>query len=1288
MKHTFVYSLITVIFACLFVNQVTYAQEKSPISGFNLNRNQMKPTNVKPAHVKTAKIAPETIPSRLRFIQNKNQWAPQIKYVSDLPGGKLYVKDASVQYIFYDDASATKGKGVHPQQRIPTQGHSYEVKFLNLPKNTPVEPRGIQKTPERRNYYIGNDSKHWAEDVPSFKNLYYYQLYPGIDLKFYEKNNTLKYEFVVSAQADPQQILLEYNGLSAIKIKEGNLHLETSVNTIIEKKPYCYQLIGGKEVAVESAFLLKNNRLSFDFPQGYNPKYDLIIDPELIFSTYSGSTSDNWGFTATFDEEGNAYSGGTAQLFGANDVVRLGPFTFANTAGGNDILILKFNATGTVLEYATLLGGTVVEFPHSLIVNNQNELLIYGTTGSPNFPVTTGVIQENFQGGRRVEVSGNEFSLGSDIFVAKLNPDGTLNASTYLGGIENDGLNTSLRRNYADEARGEVIVDSSDFVYIASSTFSDDFPIIGANARLLSGMQDGIVLKLSPELDSIVWSTAIGGNANDAAFSMKLGKENQLYLCGATEGADFPTGDSVWNALPIGGEDGYVARINSEGAFEFATYLGTTSDDQAFLLDLDTLGNVYTFGLSSGNYPVSLGVYNNPGGKQFIQKLDADLSQGLLSTVVGAGRFSNTADISPTAFLVNECGNIYITGWGSNLDPSSVDNLGTTGLPITDDAEQSTTDGNDIYIAILERDFASLVYGTYFGGSSSGDHVDGGTSRFNKDGVIYHAVCASCGQGFTNDFPTTPNAWSSFDLSNNCNNAVFKFDIGSLIADFQTRDTTDFQIVTNLCEFPQNVLLDYEGIGVSTWEWQVNGEIIGTTPDVEFLADTTGVYDIQLTVGNPVSCLEELTIQKQLPVSIVSVADIISDSTICYFDSYQLNASIDASSAPITFLWEPELGLSDPNILNPVASPDETTTYVLTAIDPNGCTSTDSVTVNVIEELKDTFNILNFANIPVEQACAPSELLLTYDIEGAGTLTWTWDIEGIGTFTDEDSLLVSFTEPGDYSITLTAVRDLLCPQTETTTQVMRILGVEVEVSDSTSICHGETVDILATANIRGSQGPITYQWSPSLGLSDPNIPNPTASPSETTLYTVTVTTPEGCQDVDTLLIEVTPDIELSFEASLGSDCAQPSTLTIDNTSQGSEGIDAYTFEWVIADSIAFTGLTPNPIDFRRGGSAEVILRAFAGACEFELIDTIAVENNLLVPPNVITPNEDGVNDLFEIPDRENYRLEIYTRWGGLIYESENYQNDWGEDATPGVYYYLLTSPAGVKCKGWITVITE
>ncbi|MDX5346385.1 MAG: hypothetical protein LPK19_03980, partial [Hymenobacteraceae bacterium] len=98
---------------------------------------------------------------------------------------------------------------------------------------------------------------------------------------------------------------MQYKGADNLYISEGELHIKTSVAAVKELKPYAYQIKNGKQVEVPCKFVLKNNIVSFELTKGYDKKLPLVIDPTLVYSSFSGSTADNWGFTATYDSVGN-----------------------------------------------------------------------------------------------------------------------------------------------------------------------------------------------------------------------------------------------------------------------------------------------------------------------------------------------------------------------------------------------------------------------------------------------------------------------------------------------------------------------------------------------------------------------------------------------------------------------------------------------------------------------------------------------------------------------------------------------------------------------------------------------------------------------------------------------------------------------------------------------------------------------------------------------------------------------------------------------------------------------
>ena len=314
----------------------------------------------------------------------------------------------------------------------------------------------------------------------------YGSIYDGIDLNVYTYGQNLKYDFVVAPEANPNQILISYQGADQLRLDaSGDLHTETRLAEIIEKKPVAYQMIDGKKVFVSCRYQLTGNQLTFLFFQGYDPCYELAIDPLLIFSTYSGSTADNWGSTATPGENGNLYSAGVTNLLNAGGVFPATTGAFQVNYGGlYDIGILKYDSAGQQLLYASYLGGTESESPHSLVMNSNEELIVLGTTSSADFPTTLNAYDRSFNGGTVVGGVVVPYRKGSDIFVARVNGAGTkLLSSTLLGGNANDGLNPlygDLEKNYGDQLRGDVITDTENNIYISSVTSSLDFP---ANKR-------------------------------------------------------------------------------------------------------------------------------------------------------------------------------------------------------------------------------------------------------------------------------------------------------------------------------------------------------------------------------------------------------------------------------------------------------------------------------------------------------------------------------------------------------------------------------------------------------------------------------------------------------------------------------------------------------------------------------------------------------------------------------------------------------------------------------------
>ena len=392
-------------------------------------------------------ITPHVSPS-LRFTENLGQWDDKILFRAQLDGGGLYVEKNCLTFNFYDKK---KYRSLHHGGILKTRykdltinAHAYKIYFEGSNAEPLVEK--LQQGTDYENFYIGNDKKKWKGGVNNFHQIWLRNIYNGIDYEAITSTTGLKYNLHVKPNAVVENIKLRYEGVDKIKLTDGALIIKLSVNEVVEQKPYAYQLINGKVKQVVCNYKFKNDVLSFEFPNGYNKDYELVIDPLLVFAAQSGSTADNFGMTATYDAAANFYTGGTC--FANGYPVTVGSYALTYTGavanGNTDVVITKYNPTGTGLLFSTYIGGSSAEIVTSLIVDNSNNLCFYGATGSSNFPMTSGAYDNTFNGGGVLSFvfNGTTFNNGTDIYVGKFNSSGTtLMGSTYLGGTQNDGVN-------------------------------------------------------------------------------------------------------------------------------------------------------------------------------------------------------------------------------------------------------------------------------------------------------------------------------------------------------------------------------------------------------------------------------------------------------------------------------------------------------------------------------------------------------------------------------------------------------------------------------------------------------------------------------------------------------------------------------------------------------------------------------------------------------------------------------------------------------------------------------
>lgn len=729
--------------------------------------------------------------------ENKGQWDSDIKYKYANSVNHILFKPNQICYYFLNEENVSNAnrhlkKGEKELSLI--NGHYLMLNFESANNNSIIIPSG-QAAPFYKNYYIGSNPQKWQSKVQSFCQVTYQNIYQNIDLKVSTKGDIgLKYDWVIRPNADLDDIKLNFQGADTIYSQYNELYIKHSQGILKEQKPFAYQIINGRRILVNVYYAINKNTVSFN-ADSYNKNYELIIDPDLIFSTYSGATDDNFGFTATYDSEGNLYAGGvTTDAFGGEYPVTAGAFQLTYKGGdveapvnlACDITISKYSSDGKQLIYATYLGGIKNEYPHSLVADNNDNLVIMGTSKSVDFPISADAY-DNSQNG------------DIDIIVSKLSKDGTtLIGSTFMGGLGSDGLNIKpfLNTFYADEFRGDAIIDKQNNIIIGSCSFSTDFPITSGSfgAAIPSAIQKGVVFKLSPTCNNLIFSAAMTGNSEDVIYSVDLNQTGDIFIAGTTTGnMQIPT---ATNSFIGGNSDGFFAKIKFDGSTILkAKYFGTIQNDQVFSLELDNNEDIYIVGNSLGNIAPIGNVYSVTNGKQFISKINNDFST--INFISTFGRGAADVDLSINAFLLDDCGRLYISGWGGS-DARFRLGGNTNGLPITNDAFQKTTDGNDFYLMVLGQNAEKILYATFFGGNSSPDHVDGGTSRFDKKGYIYQSVCASCpaSGSFLSDFPTNADAVFKTNVSPRCSNAAFKMSFRFNQATIEMKIDTCAKIVT------------------------------------------------------------------------------------------------------------------------------------------------------------------------------------------------------------------------------------------------------------------------------------------------------------------------------------------------------------------------------------------------------------------------------------------------------------------------------------------------------------
>jgi len=373
----------------------------------------------------------------------------------------------------------------------------------------------------------------------------------------------------------------------------------------------------------------------------------------ILQSTYLGGSHDDSVLSITIDSVGNVYVAG--YTLSTNFPGTTGGAQPSYAGGSYPIgFVTKLNSSLTSILQSTYLGGGEDDHAYSIAIDSSGNVYVAGSTGSTNFPGTTGGAQPSYGG-------------AGDCFVTKLNSSLTsIIQSTYLGGSSEDYVLS-------------IAIDSGGNVYVTGNTLSTNFPgTTGGAQPFFGGSLDGFVSKLNSALTSILQSTYLGGSRLDPADSITIDSVGNVYVAGWTTSTNFPRTTGGAQPSHGGGDyDAFVSKLNSAlTSIIQSTYLGGSRDEGAYSIAIDSVGNVFVAGYTeSTNFPGTTGgaqpshaggYYGEDG---FVTKFNSSLTSILQSTYLGGSRDEYVYSIA-----IDSVGNVFVAG---NTDSTNFP--GTTG---------------------------------------------------------------------------------------------------------------------------------------------------------------------------------------------------------------------------------------------------------------------------------------------------------------------------------------------------------------------------------------------------------------------------------------------------------------------------------------------------------------------------------------------------------------------------------------------------------------------------------
>ncbi len=1134
-------------------------------------------------------------PKGLRFLENKGQmvdledgYSPVEnragKCVADMnllfkistAGLDMYITKHGLSYVFtrmekskipeLNSSAKSSGWNDHLNESVSVHYCRADMELVGAE----IKQENILReyeSEDRTDYYL----EHCPQgilNVHSYEKITIRNVYHGIDWVLYEKNEDLgignqesgfgiksvggiKYDFVVHPGADPSLIKLRYKWTDRPSLqKDGSVKITTPMGSIVEGRPFSYHYGHEHRQEINTRYFLKDDEISFALGK-YNQKDTLIIDPSLVWATYSGGNDIEDVYSINSDGK-NVWVTGSSESAGFPTFNPPGGKAyFMGTYSGGlmmDIIIIEFSICGQRI-WATYYGGSMLDVGNS-ISSDGVSVWVTGQTASGNFPT---------------QISGTAYSQGAlgggfgtnNAFILQFSC--TTNArlwASYYGGSSSDG--------------GNSISSDGSNVWVTGQTQSTNFPTFFSGGTYKQtalggvGTSNAFILQFSCSTSALVWATYYGRsgmstNGGDIGYSINSDGKN-VWVTGQTQSTDFPTLFPVgaYKQVALGGVSGntnvFILQFScAAGALVWASYYGGSSADQGKSINSDGINVWITGQAKSTDFPLQ-----NPGGGTYMQTLPGGTYNPFVLQFNCATGSCIWATYYGGSNITGTIGAVGDIGYSIQSDRTNVwvcGSTSSTGFPIKGPVcgfYQNTLKGGSADVFILQFTTSGVLrWATYYGADSendgsyissdgtnlfvSGDAELNGYPTVNPGGLAYYKTtiagtenifmakfsisCLAAGpdtafcsggstqlyaNGGTNYIWSPPAGLNSTVISRPAANpiATTTYTVTSSDACGATSTATatitvnpipDIQITPSSPQITcASASVTLMGKSTSTG---VNYQWIGGPGMADYAVSIADSYTLVITdpTGN---CTATQTVTVRNNTAIPPVTAASSNDLSCAFTNSTLTGT---SGAGVTMVWN---GGTLTGAANP-ASVAASGTYTVTATDTtNGCAAISTVTVLGIPGPGITIEkITNTCKDKTDGAIA-----LT--VTGTG-LIYTWSNGNSG-------LTASDLTPGIYSITVTDGNG--CMETTVVTVTQFPVPV-INAGTNETILKGQSVQLT-------SGGGNSYLWKPSAGLTNSGIADPVASPNQTTNYVVTVTDGNNCSSKDSVWITV-----ISCEAS-------------------------------------------------------------------------------------------------------------------------------------------------------------